>query len=185
MWPVLHRGGGGETGNAQEMGRPRSEPSPPRGGGGGAGGRGQASAAQACSGAARAGANRPRKGLGWSDALAIAHATRPTGIFCHFFLLHHLTTSNGTSVFEVTDTSLETLYRHLTTFPRVTPNLNMLILERRPEDGPRGPKNDPPNSNKFPHSQPGTLWLWRRRAQPRCQTGPECGKDSRTPCPKK
>ena len=37
MWPVLHRGGGGETGNAQEMGRPRSEPSPPRGGGGGSG----------------------------------------------------------------------------------------------------------------------------------------------------
>ena len=23
MWPVLHRGGGGETGNAHEMGRPR------------------------------------------------------------------------------------------------------------------------------------------------------------------
>ena len=58
MWPVLHRGGGGETGNAHEMGRPRPEPSPPRGGGGEAGGRGQASAAQACSGAARAGANR-------------------------------------------------------------------------------------------------------------------------------
>ena len=79
MWPVLHRGGGGETGNAHEMGRPRSEPSPPRGGGGGSGraGPGQRSpGGPACSGAARAGANRPPKGLG-SDALAIARATRP------------------------------------------------------------------------------------------------------------
>ena len=60
MWPVLHRGGGGETGNAHEMGRPRSEPSPPRGGGGGSGraGPGQRSpGGPACSGAARAGAN--------------------------------------------------------------------------------------------------------------------------------
>ena len=74
MWPVLHRGGGGETGNAQEMGRPRSEPSPPRGGGGGSGRAGPGQRSPGLLG--RTGANRPRKGLG-SDALAIAHATRP------------------------------------------------------------------------------------------------------------
>ena len=48
MWPVLHRGGGGETGNAQEMGRPRSEPSPPTLPGGGGGGWGLYVAFMSC-----------------------------------------------------------------------------------------------------------------------------------------
>ena len=77
MWPGLHRGGGGGTGNAHGLGRPGRGPSPPKGGGGARGREGPGQRSPGRLGRSARGLTYASKGSGVRRAHHTSRGTRP------------------------------------------------------------------------------------------------------------